>query len=114
MDNSDIVVVLLAIASLTLLCLFAAIRDAHIRHKEKTAEAVATVTRGEKSMSALYTVYGATIASWLVLIDNAEGLTGHKVIFIVIGFLCLSYLFFLSSWFRNAVFFTVAHRIRVD
>ena len=37
-------------------------------------------------MATLYTVYGATIASALVLIDKASGLDGHKVALIVLDF----------------------------
>jgi len=65
-------------------------------------------------MAALYTVYGATIASALVLIDKASGLDGHKVILIVLDFLSVTYLFFFSTWFRNSVFFPLMQRAHKD
>ena len=48
----------------------------------------------------------------LVLITNADGLDGHKVALIVLPFLCLTYLFYLSVWFRNSVFFPIAQKMR--
>jgi ABC-type siderophore export system fused ATPase/permease subunit len=101
-------------ALLLVFTLVAALRDARLRRLDHVAEATATVTRSEKSMSALYSVYGASVASLLVLINNALGVEGNKVILIIVGFLCLTYLFFLSSWFRNSVFFRLVQRIRID
>jgi hypothetical protein len=114
MQNSDILVVAIIEAALVVFAVYAYLRDARIRRLKRTAEAVAEVTRDDKSMNALYTVYGASIVSSLVLITNAAGIEGHKVILIVIPFVCLTYLFYFSTWFRNAVFFPVAWRLRKD
>ncbi|HEY8587117.1 MAG TPA: hypothetical protein VIL60_10400 [Rhodanobacter sp.] len=114
MQNSDILVVAIIETALVLFASSACLRDAHIRRRKRTAEATAEVTRDDKSMNALYTAYGASIVSSLVLITNAAGLEGHKVILIVIPFVCLTYLFYFSTWFRNAIFFPIAWRLRKD
>jgi hypothetical protein len=112
MNNSDVPVVLVVETLLLLFTLFVIVRDVRIRALEKTAEVSVDVTRGDKSMNALYTAYGASVASSLVLIANAEGLDGHKVVLIVLPFLCLTYLFYLSIWFRNSIFFPLAQKMR--
>lgn len=76
--------------------------------------ASAEVVRGQTSMNAIYTVYGASIASCLVLVNNAEAFIGNKVAIIVVLFACVTYLFFLNSWFRNAVFFPLKNRVGRD
>lgn len=114
MQQTDICVIALVQVFLLVLAAYAAFRDARTRKLNLTAEAVAEVTRGDKSMNAVYTVYGAAIASCLVLIDNAPGLEGHKVALIVIDFLCVTYVFFFSTWFRNSVFFPLMQQVRKD
>lgn len=93
---------------------YAAFRDVRIRALERSAAATAVVDRGDKSMAAIYTVYGATIASCLVLIDKATGLEGNRVVLIALDFVCITYLFFFSTWFRNSVFFPLYQRVRKD
>ena len=105
------VVLQIAIIVFTLL---AAYKDSSIRKREHAGGLSAEVNRGEKSMTAIYTMYGATIASCLVLIDNAVGIEGHKVILIVIDFLSVTYVYFLSTWFRNAIFFPLIQRVQKD
>ena len=112
MNNSDVPIVLVVEALLLLFTLIAIVLDVRIHHREKTSEVSVEVTRGDKSMNALYTAYGAAVASTLVLITNADGLNGHKVVLIVLPFLCLTYLFYLSVWFRNIVFFPIAQKMR--
>jgi ABC-type transport system involved in Fe-S cluster assembly fused permease/ATPase subunit len=94
--------------------LIAAYKDLSIRRREHSGGVSAEVNRGKESMTAIYTMYGATIASCLVLIDNAAGIEGHKVILIVIDFLSATYVFFLSTWFRNAIFFPLMRRVQKD
>lgn len=72
------------------------------------------VIRGEKSMNSLYTIYGASLASLLVLIDNAACIDGNKVILITFDFLCITYIFFFNKYFRNSVFFPLKRRIGKD
>ena len=114
MQNTDIPAVLVVQSLLLLFFLVALVRDTRIRKAEKSASVGAEVTRGDKSMNALYTAYGASVASSLVLVTNAEGLEGHKVLLIVVPFFCLTYLFFFSTWFRNSIFFPLAQRLRKD
>lgn len=112
--NSDIVVFTIVQATLLLFAFFAVYQDLRICRLDRNAEAVAEVKRGDKSMNALYTVYAATIASYLVLIDNAVGFDGHKVALITIAFICVTYVFFFSTWFRNFLFFPLQRRLRMD
>lgn len=65
-------------------------------------------------MAALYTVYGATLGSCLILIDKSTGLEGHRVALIALDFLCVTYVFFFSTWFRNSVFFPLKERVSKD
>lgn len=114
MSATDLYAISLLEAALVLFTAYAVVIDARNRVRERTAEASATVTRGNKSMAALYTVYSASVAACLVLINNASSVEGHKVALIVVDYLCITYLFFFSSWFRNAVFFPLADRVRKD
>lgn len=93
---------------------YAAFRDVYIRTLERSATLSLEVNRGDKSMAAIFTVYGAAIASCLVLIDKATGIEGNKVVLIVLDFVCLTYPFFFSTWFRNSVFFPLYQRVRKD
>lgn len=92
---------------------YVAIRDYRARRDEKNGGFTAEVVRGEPSMNALYTAYGAAIASILVLIDNATHVEGHKVGLIILDFACVTYLY-LSSWFRNSIFFPLMQQARKD
>lgn len=114
MANTDIPVVAIVETAIVFFAAYAAIRDAQVRRHDRRAEATAEVTRSEKSMNALYTAYGAAIASSLVLVSNTSGLNGHKVILIVIPVVCFTYLFYFSTWFRNIVFFPIMRRLRTD
>ena len=114
MTNTDIYVILVLEVSVILFTFLVAYKDHDIRKREKEGGLSAEVTRGEQSMGSLYTVYGATLASFLVLVDNAVGVEGHKVILIVLNFLCTTYLYFFSTWFRNSVFFPFMKKVRKD
>jgi len=114
MLTSDLPVIFAIETVLILFTLYAVYCDARIRKNEKRSGLTAEVVRGEKSMAALYTVYGATTASLLVLINNASGLDGNKVMLIVLNFMCITYTFFFSTWFRNSIFFPLNQRVRKD
>ncbi len=114
MFHTDPYVIVVVQSALVLFTVVALLRDAYIRILERASEVTAVITRGEKSMTPLYAVYGAALASCLVLVDKASGIDGNKVICIVIDFLCLTYLFFLSTWFRNSVFYPLMVRARKD
>lgn len=114
LPHTDLYAVGFVQLALMIFALFAAAKDARIRVREHLAEAKAVVKRGDASMTAVYTVYGAAIASCLVLIDNAVGLEGHKVALIALDFLCITYIFFFSTWFRNSVFFPLKRRVSKD
>lgn len=114
LPHTDLYTVGFVQLALIFFALFAAVKDARIRVLERSAEVKAVVKRGDASMTAVYTVYGAAIASCLVLIDNAVGFEGHKVALIALDFLCITYIFFFSTWFRNSVFFPLKRRVSKD
>ncbi|NMG45411.1 hypothetical protein GPA22_16975 [Aromatoleum toluvorans] len=114
MTSTDPIMMFVVQTVIVLFTILLAYRDFAIRKKEQTAGMVAEVIRSDKSMGSLYTVYGAAIASCLLLIDKSTGIEGHKVALIIIDFICFTYAFFFSSWFRNAVFFTLIQRVRKD
>lgn len=114
MLKTDLPVICAIESALVLFALYAAIRDFNICKQEEKAGISAETVRSEKSMAPLYTVYGATIASLLVLINNASGVEDNKVILIVINFISITYPFFFSTWFRNSIFFPLNQRVRKD
>lgn len=114
MENTDPYIMLLIQTIIVLFAGYSLLRDFQIRKQVQGGGVNAEVIRGDKSMGALYAVYGATIASCLVLIDKAMGIDGHKVILIMIDFFCVTYVFFFSSWFRNSIFFPMIQRVRKD
>jgi hypothetical protein len=114
MYATDLFVICAIESAIFLFALYAAFCDNRIRRNERHSVAVAKVFRGEKSMTALYAMYGASVASMLVLIDNASGIDGNKVALIVLNFICITYIFFFSTWFRNSIFFPLNQRIRKD
>lgn len=115
MYASDLPVICAIESAILLFTLYAVFCDKRIRRNERHSSGVMPeVIRGEKSMRALYVVYGASVASMLVLIDNASGIDGNQVILIVLNFTCITYIFFFSTWFRNSIFFPLNQRIRKD
>ena len=114
MFSTDLPVICIIESSLILFTLFAAFREARIRRQERASGIDAEVIRGDKSMITLYAVYGATISSFLVLLNNAFGIDGNKVVLILINFICVTYLFFFSTWFRNSILFAFNQRLKKD
>ncbi len=114
MNYTDPYVMVILQVAIVVFTLIAVYKDSRIRGREHAGGISAEVIRGEKSMTAIYTMYGATIASFLVLIDNSSGIEGHKVILIVIDFFSVTYLYFLSTWFRNKIFYPLMERVRHD
>ena len=80
---TDTYVVFVLEIALILFSLYAVYRDRQIATLERCAEARAEVTRSDRSMAALNTVYGAAIASTLVLLNNTEVFAGNKVLLII-------------------------------
>jgi len=112
MNNTDFPLFIAINLILISFSIFSFFIDFHFKKKEKHAEAIAEVNRGKESMNNLYTVYLATMASALVIIDNVSGVDGHKVFFIFIDFLCITYVFFFNDWFRNSLFFPIKNQMR--
>ena len=111
--NTDVIALVVLGLLLLGFTLYSITMDWRNRNAAKT-ELDVEVVRGDASMSAVYTTYGATIASSLVLINNAVGIEGHKVLAILVAFSCFTYLFYFSSWFRNSWFFPLKQRMRKD
>lgn len=114
MPETDLYAIIAIHIGILVLTLFAIIDDFKARLRSKSGMGNARVTRGERSMHAIYTVYGATIASCLFLIEATSSVKGNKVVLIAFDFLAVTYLFFFSSWFRNVVFFPLKGRIITD
>lgn len=114
MPETDVYVMCVIQILLIIFAVFSIHCDKSLRKQESNASFSAEVERGEKSMTAIYTVYGATIASCLVLINEASAFDGNKVLVIVIDFSCITYLFFFSTWFRNSIFFPLYRLVRKD
>lgn len=114
MPATDLWVIVVLQRVLVVFTSYTAWRDVQMRRLERTAAYKAEVTRGEESMASLYTVYGAAVATILVLMNNAYRIEGHKVVLIVLDVSCVTYLFYFSTWFRNAVFFPLLGQVRKD
>jgi hypothetical protein len=114
MSLPDLIVFSTIEAGLVLFAFVAVAVDLINKARSKRAEMSATVTRGESTMNALYTFYGIATVVYSLAVDAATGLEGLKVGFIALDYLCLTYLFFFSSWFRNQIFFPLLRRVRED
>jgi hypothetical protein len=114
MFSTDPYVVFVLEATVICFSLYAIYRDREAATKSPSSGFQAEVTRGDKSMATIHTVYGAAIASALVFLNNTEVLEGNKVLLVAINFSSFTYLFYFSSWFRNSIFFPVLRRVRKD
>ena len=112
MIQTDTNAIILIEIALIVIAMFSAYKDFTAKFVKQGYEG--EVIRGDKSMSAVYTVYGAAIASLLVLAGSTPSLDGNKVLFITINFFLISYIFLFNSWFRNNVFFKLLNRARKD
>ncbi len=83
--------------------------------REHEGGIVASITRGEKSMTLLYNVMtGIVMFVYTLAIQLSEALKGNKVLIFILNSIALIYLFFFSSWFRNSIFFPLMTRIITD
>lgn len=114
MPSTDLFVLVSVQATLVVLSIYAFIQDIRIQRKEKRGGIESETLRGARSMASLYAVYAAALGTLLLLIDRADDAKGQQLLLMLASFLCVTYLFFFSTWFRNAVFFPLANRIRKD
>lgn len=114
MPSTDVVLIISVEIILVVLTLLAVLRDFHIHSKERSRGIGLTVQRGAESMKSLYTAYAASLASFLVIVNNASGIDGQKVLAILIAFACLTYLFYFNTWFRNAIYFPMRRKMGED
>lgn len=114
MPSTDLFALSIIETLLAFLWLTAVGMDVIIRVRERSADMVASVTRGEKSMSSLHVMYGIATVVYSLAVDVATGVDGHKVLIIAANYACLTYMFYFSSWFRNQVFFPLLARAQQD
>jgi len=114
MPTTDLPVICIVESVLTIFSIYAGFRDHQLNEKDKLSECSAQVTRSPQTMATIYTVYGSSTAFLFIIINNANTLEGNKVIFILWNFICITYTFFFSSWFRNAILFPLIKRISED
>lgn len=99
-------------AALALFFLASIAMDVFGFFKARNGASKLTVTRGDKSMAMLYTVYASTLACLYLLVSEISCLESNRVAIISANFLMTTYLFMFSAWFRNSVFFRLAERIK--
>jgi hypothetical protein len=103
------------IVSLTLVCLLADLFFWLKRRFSKDGvRANAEVIRGDNSMSMLYTIFISINSIFFGLANMIKEFESNQLVIVFVVFICLSYMFFFSSWFRNRIFFNIANRIRND
>ena len=112
--KTDLLVFALTEGFLILLFVFALSADIRNRRKAKTASIIAEVSRGEKSMNALYVNFGIATVVFTLIVQTCEALVGNQLLFIIVNYCLLIYMFFFSSWFRNQVFFKLLNRVKKD
>lgn len=114
MSHFDLAVFTVAEVVLVALAALAATCDVRGNRKARQGGCNGVARRGERSMAALFTFYGVTTVVYSLLVGAAQGVENIAVTLIVLNYVCLTYLFFFSSWFRNRVFFPLLSRIRED
>lgn len=87
-----------ALIALLLMAVFATVR---VRWRRTSGAVVGKVSRGERSMTIIYVVYGVGTVALTLAVQVAEAVVGYKVVIITFDYVVLSYLFFFNSWFRN-------------
>lgn len=105
---------LVVVASLLVALTFWAAFQDQLANRRAKRGASMTVKRGEGTMVELHTVYVATLASGLTLVNATQGLEGNRVLATLVAFGCVTYLFYFSSWFRNAVLVKIKRRVSRD
>lgn len=98
--------VLIAFEALLLLVTLIAVSMDWVVNPLRTAGGPLTilVTRGETTMNALYIMFGVATFVYTVIVQETTKVQGYKVALILGNYACLTYLFFLSFWFRNTPF----------
>jgi len=94
--QTDLYAVIAIHIGILLLTLCAAACDFRAYLRAKSGMTDARVIRGESSMNAIYTVYGASIASCLFLIEAATAIEGNKVKLSLLVTLYLLHIYFSS------------------
>ena len=61
------------------------------------------VIRGERSMNAIYVMYGIATIAITLAVQVAEAAKGFKSGIIIMDYAILTYLFFFNSWLRDTL-----------
>ena len=110
-DCVSLIVIHIALLFLIILSLWAKVRASwRLRH----GAIKATVTRGEESMNALYVWYSIATVAYSLAVSVSESAEGHKTTLIALDYVCLTYLFFIDSWFRNSIVLKWSRRVKTD
>ena len=101
----DLEVLFIFEALLLLLVLIALSMDWVVNPLRTLGSPLTTVVmRGETTMNALYIMFGVATIVYTAIVRETTKVQGYKVALIVTNYACLTYLFFLSFWFRNTIF----------
>lgn len=114
MVNTDIIFLFLVETLILALAAYAIFKDVKIKNQEKKEGLFGKAVRGKKSMKIVFSGYLTSMSASLALIVNAEGVDGHRVALLATAFLSLTYLFFLSTWFRNSLLFKISAKLKED
>ena len=112
--KTDFLVFVITEGFLILFFAFSLAADILSKVKAKTASITAEVSRGEKSMNALYVNFGIATIVFTLIVQTCEALKGNQVLFIIVNYGLLTYIYFFSSWFRNQLFFKFLDLVRKD
>jgi len=111
---SDVEVIVLMEAVLLVVFILSLSMDVIIFIRKRRGSLSLTIKRGERSMNALYVIYGTATVIYALEVQVSEAFIGNKVFLIAVNYVVLTYLFFFSSWFRNRILFPLLSRIKED
>ena len=100
---SDWHTVLLVQVVLGGMTLFAMVRAAWARQRQRHSNLKAEIIRGPESKRRFGVVYGFASVIALQVINSSEAFKGHKVLLSLLDLLFLFYLCFLNSWSRGMI-----------
>lgn len=109
----DDVMLALVQGAVLLLFVYGIFMHVLMRYRQGRGGVSLTVTRGDKSMSSLFAIYGIFIVAIALTIQVADAGRHYKVSLVVLDYIMLTYLFFYNGWFRNWLL-NVLNTIRRD
>jgi hypothetical protein len=114
-DGFCLLLIEIVLVALVIMSIGQAVAVSQRPKRERTNDAYdATVGRGDRSMNALYVMYGVATISCGLAVDVSQAFIGYKVLLIIFNYGSLTYLFFFNSWFRNTLVFPLFIRVQQD